>query len=545
MEAPHATATSFPVLAAFGWQGWVVLAGYFALMVVVGTAVGHARRHNVEEYFLGNRAMPAWAVAISFVATSLSAATFYGVPDDAYLGDVSYLILNLGAFVAVFIVALLFVPRLYRAGTVTIYGYLGKRFGETSVIAVSSAFLFGRMLASGSRLFLAALPLCLLLFGRADPTKGQQVFAVCMIGLVGTLYTVAGGVRAVIWTDTIQFFIVVGTVLLSIGMLLHRIPLSPAELWHVLGQPGTGVAGHSKLHLVDTAFDFSRPFTLWAALFGVVFLHTAVYGVDHDFAQRFLVSKSPVRGGLSMIASQFIGVAVVGLFVSIGLLLYVYYRRPDLMGTAAPDYRPDKLAYPLFLLKELPPVLSGLAIAGFFAIAQGSMDSATNAMASSAVADLYFPIRRRLGHDVDPQRDTHAPRLAVAMMGGLMTLFAVVCVFVYDPRQTTLLNFVLGIMGFAYAGMLGVFLAALFTRRGNNATVIAALVTGVLTVVLLQDHVYGWWTERMFGRAAKLAWPWWLPVGTTVAFLVCVLGQPPAAVRRGFAVVTPARTSAN
>jgi Na+/proline symporter len=443
------------------------------------------------------------------------------------------------------------VPRLYRAGTVTIYGYLGKRFGETSVIAVSSAFLFGRILASGSRLFLAALPLCLLIFGHANPSKGQQVFAVCMIGLVGTLYTVAGGVRAVIWTDTIQFFIVVGTVLLSIGMLLHRIPLSPSELWHALGQPGTGVGPHSKLHLVDTALDFSKPFTLWSALFGVVFLNMAVYGVDHDFAQRFLVSKSPVRGAVSMIASQFISVAVVALFVTIGLLLYVYYRRPDLMGAAAPGYRPDtkpEMAYPLFLLKELPPVLSGLAIAGFFAIAQGSMDSATNAMASSAVADLYFPIRRRLGHDVDPQRDTHAPRLAVAMMGGLMTLFDVVCVVVYDPTQKTLLNFVLGIMGFAYAGMLGVFLAALFTRRGNNATVIAALFAGVITVTLLQDGIYGWWTGRLLDHPSKLAWPWWLPIGTTVAFLICVTGRGRATsspvARRGFETITSAQPTA-
>ena len=139
-----------------------------------------------------------------------------------------------------------------------------------------------------------------------------------------------------------------------------------------------------------------------------------------------------------MIASQFITVLVVCLFLSVGLLLYVFYRRPDVMGAAAPGYVPaGKLdaAYPRFILREMPTVLSGLAIAGFFAVAQGSMDSAINAMASSAVADLYFPLRRRLGSPVDearPSRGTAAGgrdrrRGPVAVRRRLRE-------FLYDPR---------------------------------------------------------------------------------------------------------------
>src|SRR5205085_12090513 len=125
----------------------------------------------------------------------------------------------------VFLVAILFVPNLYRAGTVTTYGYLGQRFGELARVAVSCTFLFGRLLASGARLFLAAIPLCLLMFGAREPRLWQLVVAICLIGLVGTFYTTMGGIRAVVWTDTIQFFLVVGTALLTIGILLHRIPL--------------------------------------------------------------------------------------------------------------------------------------------------------------------------------------------------------------------------------------------------------------------------------------------------------------------------------
>src|SRR4051812_15203342 len=306
------TLPSLP-LAAFGRADWAIVGGYFALMFAIGLAVSR-KRQDAREYFLAGRSLPTWALAVSIVATTLSAATFIGVPDEVYLGDVSYLILFLGTFLAVFIVALLFVPRLYRAGTVTIYGYLRPRFGEGAVAAVSCTFLVGRLLASGSRLFFAAIPLTLLLFGteRPEGDKRQLVLAICMIGLLGTFYTVKGGIRAVVWTDAIQLVLVIGAACLTIGILLHRIGRPPVELWSLLARDG-------KLHLVDTSLDFSKTYTVWAAVFGYVFLNVANYGVDQDFAQRFLVSKSAWRGGLSVIASQFITVAVVCLFMAVGL----------------------------------------------------------------------------------------------------------------------------------------------------------------------------------------------------------------------------------
>ena len=115
------------VLAEFGGIDWAVVGAYFAIVTLVGFLA--KREGGTKEYFLGNRSMPTWAVAVSLVATMLSVVTFIGVPAAAFAGDISYLILNVGGFIAVFIVGLLFVPRLYRAGTVTIYGYLAQRFG--------------------------------------------------------------------------------------------------------------------------------------------------------------------------------------------------------------------------------------------------------------------------------------------------------------------------------------------------------------------------------------------------------------------------------
>ena len=520
-----------PILAVFGPLDWGVVAAYFALMIFVGVVTSR-KRQDTRDYFLGGRSLPTWAVSVSIVATTLSAATFVGAPEQSYGGNLTYLSFNLGNFLAVLVVCVLFVPRLYRAGTVTIYGYLGRRYGEGARIAVSLMFLAGRMLASGARLFIAAMPLCLLIFARRGQTqfiatRSQLVLAVCLIGLIGTFYTTLGGIRTVVWTDVIQFFIVVGAAVLSVGILLHQIHRSPAEIYRILSAPGTGPYGQSKLHLFHFSLDPNDPFTIWAAILGNTFLTTASLGVDQDFAQRFLISKSPLKGAISIVSSQVIGMAVAAGFMLIGLLLYIFYRRPDVMGAAAPAYTPaPQNVYPSFLLSELPTVLSGVAIAGFFAIAQGSMDSAINALASSAIADIYYPLRRHLGYLDDERQGSEAPKLAVALMGVAMVGFAILCIELYGGHGRTLIDFALGVMAFAYTGMLGVFLTALLTRRGNTGSVLAALAAGVLTVALLQPGVIERWSTALLHHPLHLASTWWMPIGTALSFVVCVAGSP-------------------
>jgi SSS family solute:Na+ symporter len=530
------------LLATFGGPDYVVVAAYFGLMIFIGHFVAR-RKTDAEGYFLAERSMPSWAVALSTVATALSVATFTGAPQQAFTGDLTYLSLNLGGFLAIFVVAFVFIPRFYRAGTVTIYGYIDQRFGETSRIAVSVTFLIGRLLASGARLFIAGIPVCLLLYGSVKPDKAQLIKAILIVGVVGIAYTVAGGIRAVIWTDSMQICIVMGTLLLSIFLLLHKIPLSLGQIVDVLHQP-TAATGASKLRLFDLSIDPSHVNTLWTALIGGTYMGLASYGVDHDMAQRMLTAKSPLRASLSLIAAQCIGVVVVATFLIAGLLLWIFYKRPDIMGANAPtDPLGDSTqVYPQFLLNHLSPGLVGLAMAGMFAAAQGSLDSAINAMASSAVSDIYWPIRRRMGLPVNTK--TTQSRLAVLGMGLLLILFAIWSAFRYDVKTDTVLVFALGVMSFAYSGMLGVFLTALFTKRGNGTTVIAALIVGILVTAVLQKSVYPVWTEKLFGKPHALAEFWWLPIGATISFLVCVAGAPRAPLEaRGIAVLAAGQDS--
>jgi len=209
-------------LAVFGGVDWAIVVLYLAGMVLIGHVVGR-RKTDAEGYFLAGRSTPMWAVILSTIATTLSAATFLGAPESAFSGDLSYFVLNIGGFLAVLFVAALFIPKFYRAGTVTIYGYINQRLGEPARIACSAMFLLGRMLASGARLFIAAAPVCLLVFRESTPPRSHLIAAIILVGAIGIAYTTAGGIKAVIWTDTAQILIVMG------GGHLERLPAAPAH----------------------------------------------------------------------------------------------------------------------------------------------------------------------------------------------------------------------------------------------------------------------------------------------------------------------------
>ncbi len=520
------------ILAVFTKLDWLILVGYFALMAAVGWFCSR-KKSDAEGYFLAERSMPVWAIALSVVATSLSVATFLGAPQQSYANDLTYLSVFIGAFIAVVVVAFLFIPRFYRAGTVTIYGYIDQRLGESSRIAVACMFLFGRLIASGVRLFMAAIPLCLLLFADSSHPGGevpirQSLLAIGLIGIVGMAYTISGGIRAVIWTDTVQVVIVLGAVLLSIFLLLGKIPASPGQIVHLLANtPGIYGDGGTKLRLLDLSNSPIHKFTLWTSLVGSTALYAASFGVDHDLAQRMLTAKSPLRGGWSLIISQVVTLGISALFMIVGLLLYIFYKRPDVMGSAMPTDFPagSSKVYAHFLMHHLPSGLSGLAMAGLFAVAQGSLVSAINAMASSVVSDIYWPLRARLGLPLDKTSSAHAPRLAVVGMGLALMLFAVAALFMFDENSTTLLDFALDVMSFAYSGMLAVFLTALLTRRGSGLSVMLALATGVLVTLLLWDTILPWWTERLLGHRWQIAGFWRIPIATAASLVVCVCGS--------------------
>ncbi|MFN0132167.1 MAG: sodium:solute symporter [Phycisphaerales bacterium] len=525
----------------FSLLDWLIVALYFALLAASGWWFSRREPSGAREYFLAGRQMPVWAVAISVVATATSAATFIGAPEEAFAGNLTYLSTNIGAFIAVAVVAIFFIPAFYRHNVTTVYDLLEVRFGRPAKMGASWAFLIGRILASGARLFIGAIPLALILF--RDDHPAAVIASIAILVVVGILYTLVGGIRSVIWTDAIQTLVFVVAVAAAAAILLSRIPVPLGQIISELR--ATQVGEGSKLVAVTTGLDPAKPllgfdpaqaYTLLTAVCGFSLLMIAAYGTDHDLAQRMLTCKTPFKGSMSAVTAIIINLPIVALFMCIGLLLYVFYQRPDLMGAAAPHDAPTagRKVFLTFILTEMPSGLSGLMMAGLFATGLGSFNSALNAMAAAFVNDCYTPLR-------PGKSERHylvAGRFAVAGWGIILGAFACFCVFWQEGSGDTLIQFALNVMTFAYAGLLGVYFTALFTkRRGNSRSALAALAVGFVVVGLMQKQVWPHWaaviplhitladgTKTASLADIKIAFPWILFIATACTTTVCLLG---------------------
>ena len=496
-----------PVPVGFSPIDWIIVASYMALVIVIGIMVGR-RRTGVDDYFLAGRSMPMWAVAISILATSQSAATFVGGPEQSYTGNLTYFLANLGGLIAVVIVALLFLPAFYRHGVTSIYELLGHRFGGAAQKCAGAMFLIGRVFASGARLFIVALPFSMVAFG--DTSYQSLLISIAIIAIGATAYTLTGGIRAVIWTDVLQAGLYITTIVIALWLLWQKFPIGATEIIEALRTDPDG----DKLKMLDLKLastgDLANPYSLWAILFGVTLFNLAAYGTDQDLTQRMLTCKSAARGSWSVIISNLIGWPIVFLFLVMGLLLFVFYQRPDLMAEAAPDYAigSSAIVFLEFILHEMPTGLRGLMMAGLFAAAMSSMDSALNAMASTTIADFYRPLH---GSMVSPRRERRAARLALLFWAITLAGFACFCVYWQKESGDTLIDFALGVMVFAYSGLLAGVITALFTRRGNSVSAIAALAIGFVTVLAL--------------NSTELAFAWKMLAATTLSFGVCCVGR--------------------
>jgi SSS family transporter len=528
-----------------------VLIVYFGVLVVSGVWLARRKQHDTRDYFLGARSVPAWAVALSVLATTQSGATFLGAPEQSYGGDLTYLSTSLGMILAALILARFFIPAFYKLGVSTPYGLLESRFGPGARVMSSWMFMLGRLLASGSRLFIAAIPAALIVFGDIDTRS--LILCIVALSVAAVVYTLAGGIRSVIIGDCIQAAVYLGAAAAALVFLLSRIDAPPAELVSVLSTAGDD--GANKLKLFDTgirtvehggevsrSFDWSSPFSLPAVLIAFTMLGLASYGTDHDMVQRMLTCKDAKASARSLIASQLIGVPAVLLFLVIGLLLHVFYLRPDLMGANAPSYalEDSKQVFPQFILRELPAGLGGVMMAGLFAAGLSSLNSALNALSSSFISDCYRPLvkainaRFRPAHETPETHYLRAGRIGVAAWGLILCGFACLCIKWQEASNQTLLNFALGVMALAFAGLLGVFLAALFTRRGSSASAVAAMAVGFLVVLAMRDTIWSLWAPAV-GLPQKhgLAWPWHLVIGTCCSLAVCAVapGRDPTGPR--------------
>ena len=349
------------------------------ILYIVGCAILSARigsgsgSRGMQGYFVGERDIPAWAVMISIVATETSAVTFLSVPGSATKGNMTFLQLALGYILARIVVTTVLLPSYFRGQILTAYQVLEKRFGGATQKAASVLFLVTRTLASGLRLYLAAVVLRTL-------TGWDLPASVAAIGVSTIAYTYFGGIKAVVWIDVLQFAVYLVAAMVSFAILLGKFPGGWEEVWRRGAEAGKfrvinlgfdGVAWPRSLGEAWAAFYgmLTQPYTLWAGLIGSLVLDTATHGADQMMVQRYLTAKSERAAGIAIVASGFVILAQFALFLTIGVGLWALYQDNP---PSRPLTKPDEF-FPYFIITYLPTGLKGLVIAAIFSVTMSTV----------------------------------------------------------------------------------------------------------------------------------------------------------------------------
>src|SRR6202142_1283766 len=342
---------------------FAVIAVYLAGITAFGARFRRGQK-TLRDYFLGGRTAPWWALACSIVATETPTLTLIGTPAIAFAGNLGFLQLVLGYLAARVVLCVVLVPQYFQGEFYTAYQLLGKRFGGRMKSAAAVVFLGTRTLAEGVRIS-AIGKVVSVAFGTGERASIAIVTALTMF------YTFEGGMRAVIWTDVIQFALYMTGAIAAFFLLLHKIPGG----WTEVTQAAAAAGG--KLRVFDFAFSLTRSYTFWSGLIGGTFLTMASHGTDQTMVQRLLAARNERDSKKALLASGVIVFVQFALFLVIGVMLFVYAQH---VALAPPGGDPDRI-FPEFIVRDMPVGLAGLVLASIFAIAMSNASGSLNSLA--------------------------------------------------------------------------------------------------------------------------------------------------------------------
>jgi solute:Na+ symporter, SSS family len=417
--------------------------------------------------------------------------TVISVPGIGARGDLTFLQLTFGYLVGRIGVAFWLLPGYFRGDQETAYARLESRFGITTRRMVSVVFLITRFMGDGVRIFAGAIPLALLT-GWSIPT------AIVAMGGVTLVYTWFGGLKAVVWADVVQL-----VVYLTGGVAALLIA------WELAGGAQNAflaAASAAKLKVIDPRLDLTLPYTLAGGIIGGAMLSAASHGTDHLIVQRLLATRSLKAARVALIGSGFVVILQFLLFLLVGVAIWA--------AGLAPGGMPADQIFPQFILDHLPTGLAGLVVAGILAAAMSTISSSINALASSMTHDLYAGWTGRR----DPAHLLRVGKFFSAVWGISLIVGALFFYFYATGTDTPVVVLALSIASITYGALLGTYLLAGWPRaRGRDVIGSVCLTVIVMLLVVFAKPLSGNPALGWLAPAGKLAWPWYVPLGTLLA----------------------------
>ncbi|MEM9056783.1 MAG: sodium/solute symporter, partial [Pseudomonadota bacterium] len=482
----------------FSAWDWAIVAGY----MLGTTLIGHrlkGQQHTTRDFFLGGRRLPWYAVTASTIATTISAITFIGVPAVVFAadGNFTYMQLAIGGVIARVIVARWLVPLYYEKEFYSPYDYMADRLGAVVGRITAGMFILGGILGQGVRVYATALVLELVTGWNLDQS-------ILLIAAFAILWTWMGGIAAVIWTDFIQFFILLAGGIAALVFLTAALP----DGWTTL--VSVGAAG-DKFTALNWSTDPRVAFTFWAALLAMPFQNVAVYGTDHLFAQRLLCCRDRREAQKAVLWST-VGELVPALMLTVGVGLYAFYQlnpMPEALAKLVSE-RGDRV-FPAFIVSELPVGLKGLLIAGILSAAISSLDSILAALSQISLTMFYQP---RFAPDADQTHLLQVSRLLVVVWGIVLGAMA----WQFSASELDLVTLAFSMTTYTWGPMLGLFVLSTLARRHRVRGVGGAVAVSLAVVLAINEpELFNPLLGTAF-NAPLIAWPWLFPIGT----LTCV-----------------------
>ncbi len=432
---------------------YTILILYF--VIVCGVAAFFAgRQKSLKDYFLGDRNIPWYAAAFSGIATVVSATSFLGGPGMAFASNLQFLQYRMAMPLVLGIICGLILPVFFRLQLYSIYEYLERRFDARV-----------RMVASGLFILLKTGYLAICIFAPAlvlSRMLDMPIFVIVIVtGLVTSIYTMVGGIKAVIWTDTLQLGIFIGAIVFVIGLVCHQVNGGLAGIFSLANE-------HGHLDYLNFSTRFSEPYTFWGGLLGGTVYTISQFGVDQAEVQRYLTTANLRQSNIAMISSMIAATAVGFSLFFIGAALFAFYRTfPEKLGEGVGSND----IFPKFIIEELPSGVKGTLVAAILAAAMSTISAVLNSMATVMLKDIWPRLSARTP-------GVRAGRICTLAFGALASVLA--C---FGDRFGNILNATLTIGNLVGGSLVGTFLLGMLVRRVTARGALAGMIAGFLSSI--------------------------------------------------------------
>ena len=413
------------------------------------------KKGTSEEFTSAGRSLPGWVVGMSIFATYVSSISYLGYPGKAFSGDWNAFVFSLSVPIASYFAARYFVPFYRSQDSISAYSFLENRFGPWARIYASSCYLLTQIARTGSILYLLALPMNVLLGWHI-----QTIIVVTSVAIV--LYSMLGGMKAVIWTEAIQGIILIGGALVCMFILLFDMPGGPVQTFSIAMEDGKFSLGSFGSSLSESTF--------WVCLIYGVFTNLQNYGIDQSYVQRYHTAKNEKEAKFSALFGGYLFIPVSAVFFMIGTGLYAFYKvhpgvLPDGVGA---DY-----VFPFFIVNELPVGLTGLLIASIFAAGMSTIATSVTSSSTIILTDYYQRFRKHAGN---------RERMLVLKLSSVgVGVAGILVAFAFMSVQSAL-DAWWALASIFSGGMLGLFLLGYISRKARNFDAVLGVVCGVILV---------------------------------------------------------------